>query len=66
MKKRLYIKKGIARNTGKVYVGIVMDFGYRIEFLKSTPQLCAEMLGLSVPELYELDSGEYEVFVDKA
>lgn len=62
MKRKLIVKKDIGKNSGKEYVALVMDFGYRIEFLRATPQLCAEALGISVPELYALENGEYVVF----
>ena len=64
-KKKLIVKKDIGKTSGKEYVALVMDFGYRIEFLRVTPQFCAEALGISVPELYALENGEYLVFEDK-
>lgn len=64
MKKRLIVKKDNSKKTGNVYVALVMDFGYRREFLNSTPQLCAEMLGVSVAEIFGLENGEYVVLED--
>lgn len=59
---RLIVKKDIGKTSGKEYIALVLDFGYRIEFLRATPQLCAEVLGITVPELYALENGEYDVF----
>lgn len=65
MNKKLIVKKDIGKTSGKEYVALVLDFGYRKEYLRATPQLCAEALGISVPELYALENGEYPVFEDK-
>lgn len=60
-KVRLIVKKDIGKTSGKEYIALVLDFGYRIEFLRATSQLCAEVLGISVSELYVLENGEYDV-----
>ena len=63
--KKLIVKKDIGKTSGKPYVALVIDFGYRREFLPKNDHLCAELLGLSLPDLFALENGEYVVFEDK-
>ena len=57
----LVVKKAVSAKTGKVYFCLVLKMGYRDAFLSYDYNLCAESLRLSVPELFDLDNGEYPV-----
>lgn len=59
---KIFYKKGVGKKSGKKYHALVIDFGYRKEFLMDLPvNLIAEMLGRSVRDLDKIEVGEYEI-----
>lgn len=62
MKKRLIVKKGIGKTSGKAYAMLVLDVGYRQINLSFDITICAEALGITPAELYQMEDGNYVVF----
>lgn len=62
MKKKLIVKKGIGKNSGKPYAMLVLDVGYRQINLSFDITVCAEALGITPVELYGMEDGNYVVF----
>lgn len=64
MKTKIFVRKSVSKS-GKPYVAIVLDIGYRDIFINSprdnTTHLAAELLGISVAELMTKSDGDYEV-----
>ena len=48
----IYVKKGVSKKTGRDYVAMVADLGYREAVLTFSDEVCAECLGLSKIEMY--------------
>ena len=54
---KLYVTCSTSKR-GSKYYALVLDLGYRKHFLSFDTSLCAEVLGISVEELYSAyDSG---------
>ena len=53
MKAKIYVTKAISGKTGKEYFKLCADLGYIVKVINLDAQLCAELLGISVRELYE-------------
>lgn len=62
MKKKLIVKKGIGKTSGKPYSMLILDLGYRTINLSFDITVCAEALGITPLELYEMEDGNYVVF----
>lgn len=55
---KVVVKNG---KNGKPYTALVMELGYRQAFLSFDRNLCAELLGISVPDLMSEVNVEYKV-----
>lgn len=60
---KLFVKKATSSKSGKVYFCLVLKMGYRDALLSFDYNLCAEALRVSVPELFDLENGEYPVLL---
>jgi len=61
LKLKLFFKRGVGKKSDKKYNALVLDFGYRKEYLMLAENLIAEILGVSVRELAKVEVGEYEI-----
>lgn len=61
---KFYVQKAESKK-GQTYVALICDLGYRQIFLSNPHEnswsLCAEILGISVAELKDMENGKYEV-----
>lgn len=56
-----YVQKRKSVKTGKEYIGLFCDLGYRVACLSVDRALCSELLGISIAELFELPLDERRV-----
>lgn len=59
--KKLYVSVFQSKRSGKATYALVLDLGYVKKFLSFDTSLVAEVLGLSIIDLLNLDYGDYEV-----
>lgn len=59
--KKLYVSVFQSKRSGKATYALVLDLGYAKKFLSFDTSLVAEVLGLSILDLLNLDYGDYEV-----
>lgn len=50
---KIYVEKRTSKKTGNTYVALIMDLGYRKAMLSYDYNLCAEVLKMSVAEMYQ-------------
>lgn len=60
--KKLIVKKGIGKTSGKAYSMLILDLGYRTINLSFDITVCAEALGVTPAELFTMENGDYVVF----
>lgn len=58
---KILVRSFISKKTGNPCFALVADLKYREAFLSFDKYLCAEILGISVEELYALAPNDYEV-----
>ena len=49
-----YVQKRKSVKTGREYIGLFCDLGYRVACLSVDRALCSELLNISISELLEL------------
>lgn len=62
--KKLIVNIGVSKKTGNKYTGLSLYTGYRYVQLSWDSNLCAELLGVSVQSLFDMDTGKYEVVIE--
>ena len=50
---KLYVEQKTSKKTGNPYVALILDLGYRKAMLSYDYNLCAEVLKMSVAQMYE-------------
>lgn len=51
----LYVTKQISKKSGNAYFALIADIGYRKLYLNMQTDILAELCGMSVRELYDMD-----------
>lgn len=63
MEKKIVVTKGVGKTSGKLYTKAELDLGYRTIVLTWDIVVCAELLGVTPPELYAMDNGSWELLI---
>lgn len=50
---KLYVEQKTSKKTGNFYVALILDLGYRKAMLSYDFNLCAEVLKMSVAQMYQ-------------
>lgn len=61
---KLFVRVAVSKNSKK-YVALVADLGYRLYYLNAagsrSDSVCADLLNLTLQDLYSLDLGDYPI-----
>lgn len=58
---KIFVRTFVSKKTGKPCFALIADLKYREAFLSFDKYLCAEILGVSISDLYALAPNDYEV-----
>ena len=61
---KIYVEKRTSKKTGNPYVALTIDLGYRKAVLSYDYNLCAEVLKISVAQMYEELNRNQNIEVD--
>lgn len=59
--KKLFVSVFTSRKSGNKTYALILDLGYSRKYLSFDIQLIAEVLGLRVVDLYDIELGEYTI-----